>query len=133
MRATTSRCRWVIATMSVAYMGRTLFERAAPTIDQRVYFARLRRYSRPADEARLVPARVRLVQFLLIERPDPEQQLELVAEVRSHHLRAVGGDREAHAALDERAERAPHRRLVRERLRQQVRGRADLEHYPALL
>ena len=49
-------------------------------------------------------ALVRLVQLGLIECADAEEQVELVAEVRSHHLRAVGRDRELHSVLDERAE-----------------------------
>ena len=52
--------------------------------------------------------------------------------MRAHHLRAVGGDRERDAVLDERAERVAHLVLVAQRLRQQVRRRADLEHDPGL-
>src|SRR5918993_392897 len=81
-----------------------------------------------ADEAGLVAAAVRLVELLVRERADPLQQLELVAEVGPHHLGAVGGDRERDAVLLERIERVPERLLVRERLREQVRRGADLEH-----
>ena len=63
-----------------------------------------------------------------VERAGAEQELELVAEVRPHHLRPVRRDREADAVLDERAEDVADRVLVGQRLRQQVRGRADLEH-----
>ena len=63
-----------------------------------------------------------------VERADPLQQLELVAQVRAHHLRAVRRDRERDAVLDEGAERVADRVLVGERLREQVRRGADLEH-----
>src|SRR5262245_22571988 len=53
------------------------------------------------DEARFVTAGVRLAQLGLVERADPPQQLELVAEMRAHHLGPVGRDREAHAVVDE--------------------------------
>src|SRR5262249_40559651 len=67
---------------------------------------------RSADEARLVAARVGLFQLLLRQRADPEQQVELVAEVRPHHLRPVRGDREEDAVADERAEDVAHLVLV---------------------
>src|SRR5581483_6901285 len=56
-----------------------------------------------AHEARLVPARVRLVQLVLRERADAQKHVELVTQVCPHHLRAVRRDREADAVLDERA------------------------------
>ena len=43
-----------------------------------------------------------------VERADPREELELVAEVRTHHLGAVRGDREGDAVLDERAECVAH-------------------------
>src|SRR5687767_9603192 len=49
---------------------------------------------RAADEAGLVAAGVRLAQLVLVQSADPHEQLELVAEVRAHHLRPVGRDRE---------------------------------------
>src|SRR5262249_21571175 len=80
-----------------------------------------------ADEAGLVTARVRLFELLLRQRADPQQQVELVAEVRAHHFRAVRGDREEDAAVDERPKDVPHFVLVAKCLREEVRGRADLE------
>src|SRR6266446_6157079 len=73
----------------------------------------------PAHEARLVPAGVRLVELLLSQRPDPQQQVELVTQVCPHHLRAVRRDREADAVLDECPEDVPHGRLVGQSLRQE--------------
>jgi hypothetical protein len=35
-----------------------------------------------------------VAELRLVDRADLEQELELVAQVRAHHLRAVGGDRE---------------------------------------
>ena len=61
----------------------------------------LSHHARVADEAGLVPAGVRLAELVLVEGADAEQQLELVAQVGAHHLRAVGGDREPDARLDE--------------------------------
>ena len=61
-------------------------------------------------ERRRVAARVRLAEPVLVERADPEQELELVPEVRAHHLRAVRRDRERHLVLDERANRRRARR-----------------------
>ncbi len=49
-------------------------------------------------------AGVRLAQLGRVERADPLEQLELVAEMRAHHLRAVGRDRERDAVVDEGAE-----------------------------
>src|SRR5205809_1190269 len=85
-----------------------------------------------ADEARLVAARIGRCELLLRQCADPQQQVELVSEVRPHHLRAVRGDREKDAMVDERAEDVPHRVLVAHRLREEVRGRADLEDDLAL-
>src|SRR5262245_10211320 len=59
-----------------------------------------------------VAARVRLAELVLVERIDVEQELELVAQVRTHHLRPVGRDRERHLVLDERPQRVAHRSLV---------------------
>ena len=85
--------------------------------------------ARPStDEARCVAARVCLAELFLVERTDAQKQRELVPQVRAHHLRAVGGDREGDAVLDEGAECLAHGLLVGERLRQQVRRGADLEH-----
>src|ERR687897_401058 len=80
------------------------------------------------DEAGLVPAFVRVAELGLVERPDAQQQLELVTQVGPHHLWPVSCDRKRHLALGEGAESVAHRLLVRQRLRQQVRRRADLEH-----
>src|SRR6185312_1479714 len=57
-----------------------------------------------ADEAGVVAARVRLCELLLRQRARPQQQVELVAKVCPHHLRAVGGDREEDSVVDEHAE-----------------------------
>src|SRR5204862_1296483 len=73
------------------------------------------------DEARRMPARVGGAKLVLGERTDPLEQLELVAQVRAHHLGAVRRDGERDAVLDEGAEGVTHGRLVRERLREQVR------------
>ena len=94
-----------------------------------------KRSGRPAlaaDEARGVAAGVRLAQLVRVERADALEQLELVPEVRSHHLRPVRRDRERDAVVDEGAEGRADRLLVGQRLRQQVRGGADLEHRPGL-
>ena len=72
-----------------------------------------------APKRRRVPAGIRLAQLLLVERADAAEELELVAQVRPHHLRAVRGDREGDAVLDEAADRLPHRLLVRQRLGQE--------------
>ena len=58
---------------------------------------------------------------------DAQKQLELVAQVRPHHLGPVRGDREGDAAVGERPDRVAERVLVGERAREQVRGGADLE------
>src|SRR3954453_13567840 len=39
----------------------------------------------PGEERRLMTARVRGARLILVEGTDPEQQLELVAQVRPHH------------------------------------------------
>src|SRR6185437_581244 len=103
-------------------------------IDRTAYFERLHlaRDGGPTHEARLVPPRVRLAQLVLVEGADAQEQVELVAQVRAHHLGPVGGDREADTGIDERAEGEAHGRLVGERLGQEVRGRADLEDDAAL-
>jgi len=95
-----------------------------------------RDYTRPeavyvdssAEEAGLVTAAIGLRELLLVQRTDSAQQLELVLQVRAHHLRAIRCDRERNTRVDERSERVPHGFLVRQRLRQQVRRRANLEH-----
>src|SRR5687768_10831940 len=69
-----------------------------------------------ADEAGLVPARVRGLELLGRQRADPLQQLELVAKVRPHHLGAVGRDRERDSVPLERVQRLPQSVLVGERL-----------------
>jgi hypothetical protein len=46
-----------------------------------------------------VPAAVRLAELRLVDAPISEQQLELVAEVGTHHLLAVSRDRERDAML----------------------------------
>ena len=73
---------------------------------------------------------VRLAEPVLVESADPEQELELVPQVRPHHLRAVRRDRERHLVLGERANDVAHGVLVGQRLREEVRGRADLERDP---
>src|SRR5439155_25407969 len=133
IRATTSRCRSVIAgsvLVRASYMAATLLRPRPGRHWSKGVSCRLRsaRYRFASDEARLVAAGVRLAQLVLVERADPQQELDLVAEVRTHHLGPVGGDRERDAVVRERAERVAHRVLVRERLGEQVRGRADLEH-----
>src|SRR5439155_9660300 len=80
------------------------------------------------DEACLVAVPVCLSQLVLVEGADPLQQLELVAQVRPHHLRPVRGDREGDSVLDEGAEGLANGVLVRQGPREQVRGGADLEH-----
>src|SRR4051812_26215036 len=67
---------------------------------------------RSGHEARLVATRVGLLELLLRQRTGPQQQVELVAEVRPHHLRPVRGDREEDSVVDERAEDIPNRVLV---------------------
>ena len=83
--------------------------------------------SAPRDERRVVAALVREPELGLLERADPHQQLELVPQVGLHHLGPVGRDRERHTVLDEGPERLPYLGLIPERLRQEVRRRADLE------
>ena len=63
-----------------------------------------------------VAARVRLAEPILVDSSDPEQELELVPQVRPHHLRAVRRDRERHLVLRERANVIAHGVLVGERL-----------------
>src|SRR5919108_778749 len=92
-------------------------------------FARLRPLIQPLarNEAALVTPTVRFRQLILVDSSDPEQQLELVSEMRTHHLRTVGRDREGDALLRKGSEGLPYCVLIRQRLRQQVRRRADLE------
>src|ERR671936_25649 len=72
------------------------------------------------DEARLVTAAVGFRQLVLVQRRDAAQEIELVAEVRPHHLGAIGRDGERHAVVDERAEGLAHRFLARKGPREQV-------------
>ncbi len=58
---------------------------------------------------------------------DPKQQGELVPEVRLHHLRAVGRDRERDLAVGERSHRVAQRVLVGQGAGEEVRARADLQ------
>ena len=58
--------------------------------------------------------RVRARDALLVERADPVQELELVAQVRPHHLRPVRRDRERDLVLDEPVERLADGVLVSE-------------------
>src|SRR4029079_2486998 len=68
---------------------------------------------RPTDERGCVAACVRSREALLVEGPDPVEKVELVAEVRPHHLGPVGGDRERHLVLDEPGERLQHQHIAR--------------------
>src|SRR5215210_4667969 len=83
---------------------------------------------RSAYEGGLVAARVHFVECFGSERADVEQKLQLVAEMRSHHLGPVRSDREGDVAIDEGRHGLAQRILVRERSRQEVRGGADLEN-----
>src|SRR4051812_3398326 len=67
------------------------------------------------------------VQIRLRQSARAQQQLELIAKVRPHHLGPVGSDREGHAAVGERPDRVAEGVLVDQRAREQVRGGADLE------
>src|SRR4051812_43981372 len=131
MSTTTWRCRSVSenpAPFELFFMPRRYAWRSGATIDRWEYSALdAGDASRAADEARFVPTAVRLVELIPGEGADALEQLELVAQVRSHHLWAVGGDREPDAAVDEHAEHLSHRSLVRKRLCQDLRGRIDLE------
>ena len=82
---------------------------------QKAYFDELHpRADRCAmHKTRLVAASVRLGELVLVQRPDPPQQVELVLQMSPHHLRPVGGDGELDAVLHERTERVPNRVLVR--------------------
>ena len=66
-------------------------------------------------------------ELVFVGGADPQQQLELVAEVGSHHLRAVRGHRERHIVLAEGAEHVAHLVLARQRPGEQGRGGADLQ------
>src|SRR5712691_8964369 len=83
----TSTCRAVNLgkeARSASYMQRSYFPRTARAIDQKEYFAGLRRYLPAAHEARVVPAAVRFRELVLVQRTDPQQQVELVSEVSAH-------------------------------------------------
>src|SRR5437763_6492846 len=98
-------------------------------IDRKVYFAGLRRADAwAAQEARLVATAVRLAQLVLFQRADAAQQVELVTQMRAHHLGPVRRDRELHAVREERPERLAYRFLVRQCTREQIRRRADIQH-----
>src|ERR687887_1663248 len=81
-----------------------------------------------AYESRFMTQRVTGLHVFGPEGADVEQELKLVSQMRPHHLRPVRGDRERHLAVDEYCDRVPQRVLIRERPRQQVRGRANLQH-----
>src|SRR5918911_3534948 len=83
---------------------------------------------RSAYESRLVPARIDLAQRVGADSPEVEEQPQLVAQVRPHHLGPVGRDRERDIAVRENGDGLAQSVLVGECARQQVRGRADLEH-----
>src|SRR3954471_6303808 len=111
--STTCRCRVVSAGLvftMVASMATTLQRVSTAAYCPKGVFPGLRprRHGRLAHERSLVPAPVRLVDLVLVEGADPQEQLELVAQVRPHHLWPVGGDRERDAVLDERAEGGAH-------------------------
>src|SRR5438105_3267055 len=130
MSSMTSTCRSVNLgneARSASYMARSYSADPPGAIDRKEYFAGLRRDAPPTHEARLVPALVRGGQLFLIQCAGSQQQVELVAKVRTHHFRAVRGDRKLHAVVDERPEGFAHRVLVRQRLCQQVRSGTDLE------
>src|SRR5207248_7451445 len=89
MSSITSTCRSVNVgkeARSASYMARSYSPNPSPAIDRKEYFAELRRHAPAADEARLMPARLRGSQFLFIQRADPLQQIELVSQVGVHHL-----------------------------------------------
>src|SRR5215207_5757888 len=88
---------------------------------------------RSAYERGLVAPRVHFVKCFRLEGADVEQELKLVAKVRSHHLGPVGGDRERDVAIDEGRHALAQGRLVREGPRQEVRGGADLENDARIL
>src|ERR1700758_1548911 len=71
---------------SASYMARSYSRRTGAAIDRKEYFVGLRAHSPAVHEARLVPTHVRSRELFLVERADPPQQLELVAEVGAHHL-----------------------------------------------
>jgi hypothetical protein len=54
----------------------------------------------------------------LVESTRPYEKLELIAEMRPHHLGPVCGDRELDTAIDEHPYRVAQRVLVRNRARQ---------------
>ena len=73
-------------------------------------------------EGRVVAARVHRAEVSLRKRAGAQQQLELVAQVRPHHLGPVRGNREGDAAVGERPDRVAESVFVGERAREQVRG-----------
>jgi hypothetical protein len=81
----------------------------------------------PRTEARLVPRRFASPSCPSSTAPILSKNSNS-SRTCPHHLPTVGGDRERHAVLGEGAEGIADGVLVWERLRQQVRGRADLEH-----
>src|SRR5207249_3267606 len=82
----------------------------------------------PPDERGRMPALVRDRQVFALQCADPDEQLELVAKMRPHHLRPVGGDRERDAVVEESAEGVTQGVLRLESLGQQVRRWAYLEN-----
>ena len=102
--STTCRCRVCqrrrCRSREVASMAATLPPSRAPAYCPKGVFLGLRyaptRAALPTN-ARLVPAPVRLGELVLVQRADAQQELELVAQVRPHHLRPVGRDRERDA------------------------------------
>src|SRR6516165_8895421 len=101
--STTSRWRAVIAGIAlfrVSYMMVVDATSACPTalLTKRRIFDALRDAAgyRASHEARLVPTIVCLAEPAVVERPDSQQELELVAEPCAHHLRPVGRDGERH-------------------------------------
>src|SRR4051794_9214781 len=78
-------------------------------------------------EGGVVASSVHSVQISLRQGAHTQEQLELVAQVRPHHLGPVGRDCEGDAAVGEGAQGVAEGVLVGERAREQVRGGADLE------
>src|SRR6476660_4402603 len=99
--STTWSCRSVRAkgaSSDLLLIRRSYARSERPTIGRKEYSFRSRSDSQPsggsdprraepaAHEARLVPAEIRLFKLLLRQRTDAKQQLELVPQVRVHHL-----------------------------------------------
>jgi hypothetical protein len=80
--------------------------------------------------ARLAPASVRVAQLRLVESTDPQHELELVAQMRA----LISGPSVAivNCTRTRRRRGTCRALLARERFREQVRGRAKLEHDPGL-